>query len=173
MRNGSARIPQTMNEVMTYRLSSTGIWNYQFYDRRRMIGSAGTVFSPSSPVRIEGGGINWYSRFDIDQMIAPGVSRRVMDNQTGLEVYRLIFWQPGKYELRAAEASVQAEIRNGVYLFGKPLKPVCAMTERISEADWIPPNRMTVEPWFRTRIYEDMNDVLMMAVLSFPALMFY
>ena len=102
-----------------------------------------------------------------------GTSRQVKDNQTGLEVYRIIFWQPGKYEIRTAETSRYTEIRNGIYLFGKPLMPVTAMTERIGEAEWIPPKNAEVEPYFRTTFYEDVNEAYRMMVLSFPALRFY
>ena len=51
------------------------------------------------------------------------------DNRTGLEAYRIIFWQPGLYEVRPATGeSVQAEIREGDYLFGPPQMPAAALT---------------------------------------------
>mgnify|MGYP007012514272 CR=1 FL=1 len=163
-----------MTEIITYRLTATGIWNYEFYDTgRNLVGSVSGVVSTSAPALIAGRTIQWYSRFDIDNMIVPGTSRRVMDNQTGLEVYRLVFWQPGKYEVRTKEESLQAEVRNGMYLFGRPFMPVTAMTERISEAEWIPPKKITVEPCFRTTFYEDVNEAYMMMALSFPALRIY
>ncbi len=84
-----------------------------------------------------------------------------------------MFWQPGKYEVRTANASDYAEIRTGIYLFGRPLMPVTAMTERITEADWIPPKNVSVEPYFITTFFEDVNEAYMMMALSFPALRFY
>ena len=163
-----------MTEIITYRLSETGRWGYEFYDGgRNRIGSVNAVFATSSPVLIESGDICWYSQFSIDNMIVPGTSRQVKDNQTGLEVYRIVFWQPGKYEVRTREISEHAEIRNGIYLFGKPLMPVTAMTERITEADWIPPKNSIVEPYFKTTFFENVNESYMMMVLSFPALRFY
>ena len=163
-----------MTEIITYRLSETGRWGYEYYDAgRNRIGSVNAVIATSSPVLIEGGDLCWYSQFGIDSMIVPGTSRQVKDNRTGLEVYRIVFWQPGKYEVRTEETSVHAEIRNGIYLFGRPLMPVTAMTERITEADWIPPKNAAVEPYFRTIIYEDVSEAYRMMVLSFPALRFY
>ena len=147
-----------MTEIITYRLSETGRWGYEFYDAgRNRIGSVNAVIATSSPVLIEGGDICWYSQFGIDNMIVPGTSRQVKDNQTGLEVYRIVFWQPG----------------NGIYLFGRPLMPVTAMTERIGETEWIPPKNVNVEPYFKTTFYEDVNEAYRMMVLSFPALRFY
>lgn len=163
-----------MTEIITYRLSETGRWGYEFYDAgQNRIGSVNGVIAASSPVLIEGRDLCWYSQFGLDNMIVPGTSRQVKDNQTGMEVYRIIFWQPGKYEVRTAETSHYTEIRNGIYLFGKPLMPVTAMTERIAEAEWIPPKNAEVEPYFRTTFYEDVNEAYRMMVLSFPALRFY
>lgn len=163
-----------MTRIITYRLSETGRWGYEFYDAgRNRIGSVNAVVATSSPVLIEGMDLCWYSQFGIDSMIVPGTSRQVKDNQTGTEVYRIVFWQPGKYEVRTREASDYAEIRAGIYLFGKPLMPVTAMTERITEADWIPPKNAGVEPCFKTTFFEDVNPAYMMMVLSFPALRFY
>jgi hypothetical protein len=163
-----------MTEIITYRLSETGRWGYEFYDAgRNRIGSVNAVIATSSPVLIEGKDLYWYSQFGIDNMIVPGTSRRVKDNQTGLEVFRIVFWQPGKYEVRTAEASDYAEIREGIYLFGRPLMPVTAMTERITGAEWIPPKNMNVEPYFKTTFFENVNDAYLMMVLSFPALRFY
>ncbi len=163
-----------MTEIITYRLSETGRWGYEFYDAgRNRIGSVNAVISTFAPVLIEGGDIVWYSQFGIDSMIVPGTSRQVKDNQTGLEVYRIVFWQPGKYEVRTETTSEHAEIRNGIYLFGKPLMPVTAMTERIAGAEWIPPKNMDVEPYFKTTFFEDVNEAYRMMVLSFPALRFY
>ena len=163
-----------MTEIITYRLTATGIWDYEFYDTgRNLVGSVSGAVSPSAPVLITGGTIRWYSRFDIDNMIVPGTSRRVMDNQTGQEVYRLVFWQPGKYEIRTRDESLQAETRNSMYLFGKPFMPVTAMTERISEAEWLPPKKITAEPCFKTTFFENVNEAYLMMALSFPALRIY
>ena len=163
-----------MTEIITYRLTETGRWGYEFYDAgRNRIGSVSAAMAASSPVLIQGGEICWYSQFGLDSMIVPGTSRQVKDNRTGTEVYRIVFWQPGKYEVRTAEASVYAEIREGIYLFGKPLMPVTAMTERLTETEWIPPKRMDVVPYFKTTFFEDVSEGYRMMALSFPALRFY
>ena len=83
-----------MTEIITYRLSGTGIWVYEFYDAgRNKIGSVGSEIAPSSPTRIDGGGVSWYSRYNLDQTIVPGTGRQVKDSSTGSEVYRVIYWQ--------------------------------------------------------------------------------
>ena len=163
-----------MTKIITYRLSEAGRWGYEFYDEgRNRIGSVNSAVATSSPVLIEGPETCWYSQFSLANMIVPGTSRQVKDNQTGREVYRLIFWQPGKYEVRTEEVSEYAEIREGIYLFGKPLMPVTAMTERIREAEWIPPKNQDVEPYFTTTFFEDVSEAYLMMALSFPALRFY
>ena len=161
-----------MREIITYRLSATGVWGYEFYHPdRTMIGSVSSVVAPSASVRIESGQVKWYSRFDIDTRIVPGTGRRVKDNRTGDEVYRIIYWQQGLYQVRAVDdRSIQVEIRKGAYLFGKPMMPVTAMTERISEADWIPKKNLEVSPCFRTTVFEEISEGYLMMVLSFPAL---
>ena len=97
------------------------------------------------------------------------------NNQNGLEVYRIIFWKQGMYQVRTADnCSVQVEIREGDYLFGKPEMPVTAMSRRIQEADWRPSYKdIGVVPYFRTTFYEDVSEAYRMMVLSFPALRFY
>ena len=164
-----------MTEIITYRLSGTGIWVYEFYDAgRNKIGSVGSEIAPSSPTRIDGRGVSWYSRYNLEQTIVPGTGRQVKDSSTGSEVYRVIYWRPGLYQVRSAGGqSVQVEVRDGKYLFGLPEEPVTAMTFRIEEADWVPSYALDVRPWFRTILYEDVNDAYLMMVLSFPALRFY
>lgn len=164
-----------MTEIITYRVSGTGAWGYEFYDRsRNRIGSVSSVVSRSAPVRINGCGISWYSRFEMDTTIIPGIGRRVNDGNTGKEVYRLIYWKPGLYQVRAGEDSVQVEIRNGQYLFGKPGMPVAAMTVRIDREDLgKPENIPEAEPYFRTTVFDNISDVYRMMVLSFPMLRFY
>ena len=161
-----------MREIITYRLSATGVWGYEFYHPdRTLIGSVSSVLAPSAAVRIEGGPIRWYSRFDIDTRIVPGIGRKIKDNRTGDEVYRIIFWQQGLYQVRTADDRlVQVEIRKDASLFGKPMMPVTAMTERITETDWIPASHMEVKPYFRTTVYEEISEEYLMMVLSFPAL---
>ena len=164
-----------MNEIITYRLTGTGVWGYEFFDAdRNQIGYVRNGLSRSEPVRIEGQGISWFSLFGLDHTIVPGTSRRVKESWDAREVFRMIFWQPGLYEVRpAAGSSVQAEIREGTYLFGPPEKPAVALTRRISEADWIPPKDQHIEPYFHTVFYEEVSPAYRMMVLSFPALRFY
>ena len=97
------------------------------------------------------------------------------DNRTGQEVYRIIYWRPGLYQVRPEVGnSAQVEIRDGSYLFGPPEMPATALTERITKADWLPPIGKSVEPYFRTKVYEDdVSPAFLMMVLSFPALRFY
>ena len=160
-----------MTEIITYRLSATGIWQYEFCRDGETVGSVASVVSLREPARIEGRDISWYSRFDMDTDVVPGVSRKVKDNYTGEEVYRIIWWKPGLYEVRMRQKSIQVEIRNGNYLFGVPMMPVTAMTERvIGESRLV--RGLEAEKWFRTVFYDPLPDSSMMIILSFPALRF-
>ena len=164
-----------MKEITTYRLIGSGVWGYEFYDAdRNQIGFVRNGLSNSEPVRIAGEGIDWYSRFGLDTTIVPGTGRKVKDNRNGCELFRIIYWQPGLYQIRTvAGDSVQVEIRDGAYLFGPPGVPVTAMTHRISEAEWIPPAGTEILPYFRTIVYEAVSPDYLMIILSFPALRFY
>jgi len=164
-----------MTEMVTYRLTGTGVWGYEFFDSaRNQAGFVRNALSRAEPVRIEGQGYSWYSRFGLDNTIVPGTGRRVKDSRTGQEVYRIIYWQPGLYQVRPAEgSSVQVEIRDGAYLFGPPEMPATALSWRISEAEWVPPKGPGIEPYFRTVFYEEVSLAFQMMVLSFPALRFY
>ena len=147
------------------------MWGYGYYLGRRQVGAVSSNVGPTSTVRISGAGIDWYSTFNIDTPIIPGVCRHVYDNRTGAEVYRIVYWQPGVYELQA-ESSLLAEERNSQYLFGTSGMPVTALTERISTAEWIPPNNLEIEPYFLTTVFDEIRDEPLMAMLSFPALRF-
>ena len=165
-----------MTEIISYRLSATGIWGYSYYQNRLYIGETSCRIGRSSSVRITGEDISWYSPFSIDTDIVPGISRRVNDDRNARELYRVIFWQPGLYELIAKAEngetwSMIVQERNNMFLFGQQGMPVSAITERIGEAEWLPPTAMQIEPAFRTSFFdrEDSPGFLMM-VLSFPAL---
>lgn len=165
-----------MLEIISYRLSATGVWGYTYYQGREHIGETACEIGRSATVRITGEDIAWYSPFRIVTDIVPGVSRRVRDNQTEEELYRVIFWRPGLYELTARTDagenwSMTAEEVNGRYMFVRPGGPVAAVTERLQEAEWIPPTGTRIEPAFRTRFYEQQDSPgFLMMVLSFPAL---
>ena len=164
-----------MLSIISYRLSATGVWGYSYYRGREYVGETACEIGRSSTVRIVGEDIVWYSPFRISTDIVPGASRRVIDNLTDRELYRVIFWRPGLYELTArtdsGDWSMTVEERNGMYLFGQNGMPVAAITERLQEAEWIPPTGMRVSPAFRTTFFErEDRPGFLMLVLSFPAL---
>ena len=160
-----------LTEIITFRLSVTGVWQYEFCLDGETVGNVASVVSLREPARIEGRNLSWYSRFDMDADIVPGVSRKVKDNLTGEEVYRIVWWRPNLYEVRTKKSSVQVEIRNGSYLFGDPMRPVMALTERVSGESRLV-RGMEAEKWFRTVFFEPVSDGYMMMTLSFPALRF-
>lgn len=160
-----------MSEMITYRLSAPGIWLYEFCLGQEQFGRASFLTSPSEPARMAGPDLDWYSPFDIDAEIAPVTSRRILDSATGEEVYRIVFWQPGLYEVRAKEKSIQVTIRDGCYLFGAPGMPVTARTEK-ARGEPILIRGQKAEPCFRTEFLVSASPRYMMMVLSFPALRF-
>ena len=107
----------------------------------------------------------------MDRDIVPGVSRQIKDSRTGEEIYRIIWWRPNFYEVRAGNKYVLAELRNGNYLFGEPAAPVAAMTERITGAPRLVKGE-EAEMRFRTMFFDPVNDAFRMMALSFPALRF-
>ena len=160
-----------MEPVISYRLTDAGIWSYRFYAGQRFIGKTSSALSLSSVVRIECGSVSWYSRFrmNTDNGVVPGVSRSVMDDRTGGEVFRIVYCEPGFYRLLGGEMNLLVEYRDNAYLFGNPGQPVLAMTERIRDWPWVPAG----EPFFRTMVYEEsVSEELLTAMLSFPALRF-
>ena len=166
-----------MLEIISCRLSATGTWGYSYYLGKNKIGETACEIGRSSTVRITGDDIAWYSPFRIDTDIVPGVSRRVRDNRTEEELYRVIFWRPGLYEFYSRtdsgdDWSMTAEEVNGKYMFcrGGPV-PVSAVTERLTETEWIPTTGMQAEPAFKTTFFEQEDSPgFLMMVLSFPAL---
>jgi len=164
-----------MTSIISYRLSSTGMWGYMYYNDRQFIGETTCQIGRDSIVRISAENIVWYSFFTINTDIVPGISRRIINNMTDEELYRIIFWRPGLYEFSArtdqGEWRMTVEEKNGLYLFGQNGMPVAAITERISEAAWFPSTVMQIEPAFRTTFFEQQDSPgFMMLVLSFPAL---
>lgn len=159
-----------MTEITTYHVSGTGIWLHDFYDAgRNKIGSVGSAVVPSAPVQIYGCGLNWHSQYDL----VSKAGQQVIDNNTGSEKYRIINQGMGFYEVRTpAGESVYVELRDSKYLFGLPERPVTALTERIEKADWMPSCGLDVRPRFKTIVYESVNDVYLMMILSFPVLRF-
>ena len=107
----------------------------------------------------------------MDNTIVPGISRKVRDNATGEEVFRIVYCQPGFYRMIHGESNILVERLERAYLFGVQGMPVTAMTERIEEWPWNPPN---AEPYFVTKFFEEnVSRELLFAVLAFPALRFY
>ena len=97
-----------MKEIITYRLSGVGVWHYEFCLNGEPFGSVVSRVSRSEPARIEGPGISWYSRFDMDRDIVPGVSRKVKDSRTGEEVYRIT--PKGREALELGAEAMQREV---------------------------------------------------------------
>ena len=153
-----------MKEFVTYRLTGTGVWGYEFFDmERNQIGFVRNALSRAEPVRIEGLGCSWYSRFGLDATIVPGTGRRVKDNRTGQEVYRIIYWQPRLYQVRPEIGnSAQVEIRDGSYgTMGTVLfVPHCKMRNRGAEQRCEQGNRGTVFFVPHSSVAELLNQVL-------------
>lgn len=164
-----------MLEIISYRLSATGVWGYAYYRGKQYIGETMCQIGRSATVRIVGEDIVWYSPFRLATDIVPGISRRIRDNQTEEELYRVIFWRPGLYELSArtdeGDWSMTVEERDDKYYFVREGMPVAAVTERLYEAEWVPPTGNRIGPAFRTTFYEQEDSPgFLMMVLSFPAL---
>ena len=157
-----------MDPIITYRQTGTGIWCYHFYTGKELVGKVSCALSLLSTVRVEMVPVSWYSTFHADTQVFPGVSRKVMDDRTEREVYRIVFCEPGYYRLMSPSGSLLVECRENAFLFGNPGKPVLAMTERISECAWVPVG----EPFFRTVVYDDVTEEVLVAMLTFPALRF-
>ena len=161
-------------EIITFRIVDTGLWRYEFYDQsRQRIGYVTSLVVPSLPVQIESQNCHWYSRFNMDTTIIPGISRRIMNNLTGEEMYRLIYWKPGLYQVRTEDVSIRIEMSKGRYLIGRTGMPATAMTERIEHADWKPVTDFECQAYYRTIFYEKVNEAFELMALSFPALRFY
>lgn len=164
-----------MLEIISYRLSATDAWGYAYYQGKKYIGETTCQLSQSGTVRILGEDIVWYSPFRLATDIVPGISRRIRDNLTEEELYRIIFWRPGLYELSAradgGDWSMMVEELDGKYMFVQSGMPVAAVTERLYEAEWVPPSGAQIGPAFRTTFYEQEDSPgFLMMVLSFPAL---
>ena len=167
-----------MDPIISFRLTSTGAWSYRFFEGRQYLGSVSCAFMPNAAVRIEVPGISWYSPFSMDNTIVPGISRRVKENSSGEEVFRIVYCQPGYYRIIPSQSQSAGEVlverREGAYLFGNQGMPVMAMTERTERIEgwpWRPPDAV---PYFITRFFvEQVSREFLYAVLSFPALRFY
>lgn len=164
-----------MDPIVSFRLASTGAWGYRFFEGRQYLGAVSCALMPNATVRIEAPGISWYSPFNMDNTIVPGISRRVKENSSGEEVFRIVYCQPGYYRMIPSQTQsvggILVERREGAYLFGNQGMPVMAMTERIEEWPWRPPDAV---PYFITRFFEEqVSREFLSAVLSFPALRFY
>lgn len=157
-----------MDPIITYRQTGTGIWRYHFYSGKESIGKVSCALSLLSTVRVEMDQVSWYSTFHADTQVFPGVSRKVMDDRTDREVFRIVFCEPGYYRLMSPSGSLLVECRENAFLFGNPGRPALAMTERISECSWVPVG----EPFFRTAVYDDVTEEVLAAILAFPALRF-
>ena len=158
-----------MDPIITYRLTGTGIWRYLFYAGKETLGKVSCALSLLSTVRVEMEDISWYSTFHADTTVFPGVSRKVLDDRDGREVFRIVFCEPGYYRLMGAERSLLVECRENAFLFGNPGQPVLAATERISEWSWVPVG----EPFFRTMVYEEnVAEEVLAVILAFPAMRF-
>lgn len=159
----------SVEPFVTYRQTDTGVWSYHCYAGRQQLGKISCAISMLSTVEIGLGNISWYSTFHMDTQVVPGISRKVMDNRTGLEVFRVIYCEPGFYRIMGEKLNLLVEYRDNAYLFGNPGQPVLAATERIREWPWVPVG----EPFFQTKIYEERLDAeLLSAMLAFPALRF-
>lgn len=159
-----------MDPIVSFRVAGTGAWEYQFYEDRQLLGSASCILKMNATVRVAAPGISWYSSFNMDNTIVPGISRRVKENTTGEEVYRIMYCRKDFYRMIRGDSSILVERRNGAYLFGTEGMPVTAMTERIEGWPWSPPG---AEPYFATRFFEEkLSREYRLAVLAFPALRF-
>lgn len=159
--------------VTGYRYCATGIWGYDFYREQEKLCTVSGLVIPSPPVRICGFEREWYSEFDEESTIVPGLTRYVFDSKTSREVARIIYKNAGKYEVLISQNHINVYIVEDEYGFYRN-GHIIASIKRIHENNnLIPPmSDFDIEPYFSIFLAKQIELEIIMVILAFPMLQF-
>ena len=129
------------------------------------------MMGSSAPVRINSVHYHWHSLFQMDTTIVPGIGRRVND-ESGKEVYRLIYWKPGFYQARSVNGAT-VNIEGGNFIGNRHAVYLSSGDRISSQYKWLPERGFDDEPYFKTTFFEEVTEPYALMVLSFPALRVY
>ena len=159
-----------MEHIIGYQYSETGATGYYLYKNKKLLCkiTTGLFF----PVWIMGMGREWESKYDLNNTILPGVSRKIKDTASGETIAKITYVSAGRYRIGDL---IDVDCREGKETFTTGGK-VIATIGRFSgeEKDvWIPEEEWKeFEPFFNLEISEEVDESLLLLIASFPMLKF-
>lgn len=157
--------------LIGYRFEATGVYGCRFYKNGDIICSVSSAVMPSAPVLISGNGIKWRSDFG-DSTIVPGISRIVIDDSNGKEVFRIVYRGTGEYEINE---SVKVRCGAGEYAFyrdGSVIANIDRINDKPNDLQKMPDTYYDYEPCFEVTADNGIQVELLTVILAFPMLQF-
>lgn len=157
-----------MDRIIGYQYSQTGVTGYYFYKNREPVCkiSTGLFF----PVWITGMGREWESKYDINNTVLPGVSRKIKDAASGETIAKITYVSRGVYRIGDL---IEVHCENEKEIFTMNGKVIAVVSAFSGGEVWIPEEEWKeFEPYFELQAEEDMDEALLLLIASFPVLKF-
>ena len=157
--------------------SSTGVFGTYYYDDNHLeVFGVSSLVTPFSHARIKMGERTWYSDFDPETTLFPGIFRQILKFGTKEQEARIVHRGPGQSQIITQEdAFYVREVPDGYEFYapavGSGRMTVIARITRIKTADWLPEKLgFEMDPSFRVELYQPAGVSFTMRVLSYPEL---
>ena len=163
--------PERKNRTIGYRFNATGVFGYVFYSAGSYICTVSSIVSPSAPVVIRGNGLKWRSDFE-SCTIVPGLTRYIVDESNGKQIFRIIYKDTGIYEINES-VSVRGDTGKYTFYCDDTIIAVIERTDGGSGAFQKPSGPYyDYEPYFAISSDDGISTELLMVILAFPMLRF-
>lgn len=163
-------------KINGYRYSATGVFGYEFYQNKSKICTQSGTVMPSSLVRITGFGREWYSEFDMESTIVPGLARHIVYAGTNERVYKIVFRESGKFDIFIGNECIHVCIADDSYAFIYNENQIATIssvgkTENLQEC--MPTSiQYEIDSYFDVECAQGIREDILLAILSFPILRF-
>ncbi len=155
--------------------AQTGVCGHEFYDESlRSICSMGAVLDPECEhMHIKGFGLCWNSKWNWDKTRNLMDCRAIMDS-SGAEVAGITnYCDPENYTIFWGKEKIEVFIEENAYTFIQN-RQVIASIERFHNDKYFPENceDLMIRYGLCVRLYEKLQNEILLLILSFPALKF-
>ncbi|MBR1757968.1 MAG: hypothetical protein IJ744_04465 [Lachnospiraceae bacterium] len=164
--------------LIAYRYESTGPSGLDYYKGRDLFLSCFSSVTPGFSAKIEIAGKRFASEFDLCTTLFPGLARIIYEPYLpeNREAARIVLMENG--ECKIVTPTETCYVKQTVAGFAFYLEeegcsePIAEITQIVT-CDWIPEKYFDiVEPAYEAKIYGTRSLLLVMGILSYPALRF-
>ena len=163
-------------KVTGYDYHETGASGFWFYKGPDILCQTQDMLLPDHLCIIRDKTGFYESQYDLDNTLFPGISRKVMNRESGEEAWRIVYRDRDLYEIQGQEETIEAVFFDGEYIFTARKEEVARMALIEKEKSWIikdPDQAWKVfHAYWNVTVKDGISEAVLTQILTFPQMRF-